>query len=246
MELDIQAVEKALSEITRDKDPVKWSSLMNMKGMILRNQGDYKAAESTFISALYVDDPILKCKVLINYAQTEFLKKDITRALQVVDKVFEVAKANKKANLNPYLGFAHLLKGQILYMHRDDKSAINEFLKAEFFFEVAKNIRGVGLACLEVARVHIKAKTMTHAWNFLRKAENFLRKLGDEEKLGVALCKGIALYYSDKAEEAMAILMEACKEQGMDSGKYRYLIDEILDAYLDTHGRMLMYQQSLM
>ncbi|MDP2167325.1 MAG: hypothetical protein Q8J64_03220 [Thermodesulfovibrionales bacterium] len=246
MKLDLETVEKTLEAVKRETDPVKWSSLMNIKGMLLRNKGDFKGAESAFISALYVDDAVLKCKILINYATTEFLKKDMVRAIQVIDRFFELAKANKKLQLNLFLGYAHLLKGEITYHRGDEKAALSEFKKAEFFFEGTTDARGVGLSCLEIARIHIKGRNLTTAWNFLRRAEVFLSRLGNEEKLGIAVCKGIALYYSDKADEAMALMDAAYREAGIDRGAYRYVMDEVLDVYLDTGWRMLNSQQSLM
>ena len=244
MELELSAVEKTLEAVKREAEPSKWSSLMNIKGVIHRNKGEFKEAESAFIGALYVDDVMLKCKILINYAMTEVLKKDASRALQVIDRLFELIKANKKLQLNRYTGYAHLLKGQLYHLKKDEKPALAEYMKAEFFFEVAADARGVGLSCLEVARIHIKSRNLTTAWNFLRKAESYLSRLGDEEKFGVAICKATALYYSNKADEAMAIMNSAYREMGEESD-YRYVIDEVLDAYLDNRWRMAQSQQSL-
>jgi len=81
MQSELEFVEKSLSVVTKEKDPFKWASLMNIKGVLYRNQGNFKEAESAFISALFIDNVVLKCKILINYAMTEFLKKDIIRAL---------------------------------------------------------------------------------------------------------------------------------------------------------------------
>jgi len=245
MQSELELIEKSLSKITKEKEPFKWASLMNIKGVLYRNQGNFKEAESAFISALFIDDIVLKCKILINYAMTEFLKKDIVRALQVLERLFEIIKANKKLNLNLFLGYGHLLRGQLYHLKKDEKTAISEFMKAEFFFELAADPRGVGLSCLEITRVHIKSKNITTAWNFLRKAENFLSRLGDEEQFGVALCKAIALYYSNRAEEAWKILDAAYRASGQES-EYRYVIDEVLDAYLDAHWRMAQAQQALM
>lgn len=246
MDVDLNTIEKALQSTDRQKDPGKWSGLMNIKGMILRNNGQYKEAESAFISALYVDDVPLKCKILINYAQTNLLKRNTGKALELIERVFELAKANKRIPLDLFLGYAHLLKGQIFYSMNDDKQALNEFRKAEFYFEGTADIRGVGFSCLEIARVHIKGKNLTVAWNFLRKAENFLSRLGDEEKIGVAVCKGIALYYAGKEAEAMALLKEEVYNVKGEFGKGLYLIDEILDTYLDMRNRLLQYQHALM
>lgn len=243
--MELELIEKSLSSVSKENSPYKWASLMNIKGVLHRNQGDFKEAESAFISALFVDDVVLKCKILINYAMTEFLKKDIIRALQVLDRLFEIIKANKKLNLNLYLGYGHLLRGQIYHLKKEEKAAVAEFMRAEFFFEIAADPRGVGLSCLEITRAHIKSKNITAAWNFLRKAENFLSRLGDEEQFGVALCKAIALYYSNKAEEAWKILDAAYRASGKES-EYKYVIDEVLDAYLDTHWRMSQAQQALM
>lgn len=244
MELELATIEKNLQKVTREAEPLKWSYLMNIKGVLLRNQGLYKEAESAFVSALFVDDVVLKCKILINYAMTEFLKKDIGRALQILDRLFELIRANKKLRLELYTGYGHLLKGQIFHIKKDDKAALTEFMKAEFFFEISADARGAGLSSLEIARIHLKNKNLTTMWNFLRKAESYLSRLGNEEQFGVALCKAIALYHSNKADEAMAIMHAAYKEMGQESG-YRYVLDEVLDAYLDNRWRMAQSQESL-
>ncbi|MBI4822750.1 MAG: hypothetical protein HY805_00745 [Nitrospirae bacterium] len=243
---DLETIEQTLKSVNRQADPARWSKLMNMKGVALTEKGLYREAESAFISVLYVDDVPLKCKALINFAKTNFLKKDTTKAIELINRVFELVKANKKLPLNLYLGYAHLVKGQISYAMSNEKQAMGDFMKAEFFFESTNDIRGVGLSCLEIARIHIKSKNLTTAWNFLRKAENFLNKLGEEEKLGVAVCKGIALYYSGKEQEAMAFLRDEVYGAREDFGKGLYLIDDILDVYLDMHSRMSQYQQALM
>jgi len=246
MDLDLDTIEKVLQSIDRHKDPVRWSTLMNMKGIILSDKEQYKEAESAFIGALSVDDIPLKCKILINYAKTNLFKKNTSKSLELVERLFELVKSSKKTSLNIFLGYGHLLKGHILYLgKRDEKQALGDFKKAEFYFEGTADIRGVGLSCLEIARIHIKSRNLTTAWNFLRKAENFLSKLGDEEKLGVAVCKAIAMHYAGKEMEAMALLREVYKERE-EFGKGQYLIDEILDIYLDTRTRMLQYQQALM
>lgn len=243
---DLEAIESLLQPVDRQKDPVRWSTLMNMKGIILRNKGQFKEAESAFISALSVDDIPLKCKILINFAKTNFFKNNISKALELLERLFDLAKTNKRIPLNLFLGYGYLLKGQILYLNRkDEKQALSEFKKSEFYFEGTTDFRGVGLSCLEIARIHIKNRNLTVAWNFLRKAENFLNRLGDEEKLGVAICKSIALHYAGKEMESMAMLREVYNEEE-EFGKGQYLMSEILDIYLDTRSRMLQYQQALM
>ncbi len=216
---------------------------MNMKGMVLRNSGQIKEAEQAFISALYVEDAPLKCKILINYAKTSFLKKDPVKALDLIARVFELAKTKKIPNI--LLGYAHFLRGQVFYHGNDEKQALTEFKKAEFYFEAGANVRGVGLACMEIARIHIKSKNLTTAWNFLRKSESYLSKLGDEERLGVTICKSIALYHTGKESEAMALLRDEVYKEKDHFGKGYYLLDEILDVYLDVRTTMIQYQSSL-
>lgn len=245
MDIDLETIEKSLKSINRQTEPVKWSKLMNMKGMVLSNKGLYKEAEGAFISALYTDDVLLKCKVLINYAMTNFLKKDMTKALELTERLFELQKANKKLPLNLLLAHTHYLRGEIYYSTNAQKQALSEFMKAEYFFEVSADIKGVGLSCLEIARIHIKNKNLTAVWNFLRKAENFLARLGAEEKLGVAVCKGIALYYSGKETEAMTFLKEEVYPVKEEFGKGIYLIDEILDIYLNINAHARQYHDIL-
>lgn len=244
--LDIDAIEKVIQSTDRQKDPVKWSALMNMKGVILSNKSQFKEAESAFISALSVEDIALKCKILINYAKTNFFKNNTSKALELVERLFDLIKASRKPSLNIFMGYGHLLKGRISYLvKKDEKEALNDFKRAEFYFEGTADVRGVGLACLEIARIHIKSQNLTTAWNFLRKAENFLVRLGEEEKLGVGICKAIALHYSGKEMEAMALLKEVYSEVE-EFGKGQYLIHEILDIYLDSRAKMLQYQHALM
>ncbi|MBI4691234.1 MAG: hypothetical protein HY754_13370 [Nitrospirae bacterium] len=246
MNLDLGSIEKLLETVDRQKDPIRWSTLMNMKGIILSNNGQYKEAESAFISAVYVDDPTLKCKVLVNFAKNNLSKNNISKAMELLDRLFDLVKTSKKPSLNLYLGYGHLLRGRIFYLgKKDEKQALNEFKKAEFFFEGTADVRGVGLACLEIARIHVKSRNLTTAWNFLRKAESYLIRLGDEEKLGVAVCKAIALHYSGKEMEAMELLRTVYNEIE-DFGKGQYLVTEILDVYLDSRSKMLQYQQALM
>jgi len=244
--LDLDAVEKILQTIDRQKDPVKWSTMTNIKGVILSSKSQFKEAESAFISALYVDDIPLKCKILINYAKSNFFKKNVIKALELLDRVSELANTNKRIPLDLYLGYGHLLKGQILYLEKkDEKQALTEFKRAEHYFEGRADLRGVGLSCLEIARIHIKNRNLTTAWNFLRKAENFLVRLGEEEKLGVGICKAIALHYSGKEIEALELLRGVYTEVD-EFGKGQYLVHEILDIYLDSRARNVRYQQTLM
>lgn len=242
-ELDV--VEKSLQSLRKEDNPLKWAKLMNIKGMLLGGKGIYKEAEGAFIDALSVADIELKCKILINYAKIRFFNNDIKGALEILGKVFEITKAVRQSLYNLYLGYAHLLRGQIFYFTKRDKDALGEFRKAEFYFEGCADLRGAGLSCLESARIYVKSKNLTTAWNFLRKSEGFLRRLGDEERFGVAVCKGVALHFSGKEEEALAVLREVY-EKGEGLGEGYYTMDEVLDAYLNTRSRMLQYQKALM
>ncbi len=245
LETELQMIEKSLNSIRKDDNPVGWSKLMNMKGVILMNLGRYKEAEDAFQKAASVADENLKAKILMNYAKLNFFIKDMNRAIDLLRRVFEVSKGSKHTELNLILGYAHLLKGQIFYVTKDDKSALNEFKKAEFYFEGSADLKGVGISCMEIARIHIKNKNLTTAWNYLRKSENCLSKFGSEENLGVAVCKGVALYYAGREDEAQVILRRAYDENP-EFGKGRYMLYEILDAYLDTRSRFLSSQKALM
>ncbi len=64
--------------------------------------------------------------------------------------------------------------------------------------------------------------------------------------MGVAVCKGIALYYGGKEKEAMTMLKEEVYSISEEFGRGLYLIDEILDIYLDTREKIRQYQDVLM
>lgn len=240
---DLDTVEQMLKGVKMQENLSKWAKLMNLKGVVLCNLSRYDEADKTFMSALKSDDPLLRSKILINFSKVNFLTKNVKRALELVNKVFEYSKQTKKFP-DELLGYAHLLRGQIFNIAKDEKQALTEFRRAEYFFEVGANPLGVGLSCLEIARIHIKNQALNVAWNFLRKSELFLNKLGMEEKLGVYICKAVALYYSGKGPEAQALLNEVYDERS-DMGKGMHTIDEIIDAYLDTRSRMLRYQKAL-
>lgn len=244
-EIELAAIESSLKGLSRATDPMKWARLMNLKGLVLTNAQRYQDAAAAFNEALKLEDPAFKSKVYLNFAKIFFFTKDSKRALELLSRLFENSKAVKKFP-EELLGYAHLLRGQIYNIIKDEKLSQAEFRKAEYFFEVGANPLGVGLACLEIARLHIKNESLGVAWNFLRKSELFLNKLGDEEKLGVYICKAVALYYSGKGDEAMELL-KSVYETHTDSvmGKGLHTIDEIIDAYLDTRSRMLQYQKAL-
>ena len=120
-DFDLDSIEKLLQSVDRQRDPVRWSTLMNMKGVILQNKGLFKESESAFISALSVDDIPLKCKILINFAKTNFFKNNIIKALELIERLFDLAKGNKRIPLNLFLGYGHLLRGQIFYLSKKDE-----------------------------------------------------------------------------------------------------------------------------
>jgi tetratricopeptide (TPR) repeat protein len=245
IEDELDMIEKNLLSVNKAANPLGWAKLMNIKGVLLVNAGRYKEAEPVFYAALASADEILRAKIFINAAKLNFFIKDLNRASDLIKRVFELQKDNKRIRLEFLLGYAHLLRGQIFSASGDMKNALNEFKKAEYFFEGSADLRGVGISCMEVARIHIKNKNLTTAWNYLRKSENCLSKLGSEENLGVIVCKGVALYYAGKEEEAQAMLKKAY-EENPELGQGRYMIYEILDAYLDTRSRLIHYQKALM
>jgi tetratricopeptide (TPR) repeat protein len=242
--LDLEAVEQLAKAVRPEENLVKWARLMNLKGVVLCNLNRYEEAAKTFLDALKVSDAVLKSKIYINFSKVFFFTKNTNRALDLVSKVFELSKTDRKFPPE-LLGYAHMLRGQIYNLVKDEKLSLAEFRKAEYFFEVGANPRGVGLACLEIARIFIKRQDMNTAWNFLKKSELFLNKVGAEEKLGVYICKAVALYYSGKGDEAIRLLDELYEEKA-ELGKGTNTIDEIIDAYLDTRTRMVQYQTALM
>jgi len=242
-DLDLGTLEQLITGIDREKNPAKWAQLMNLKGVVLSNLNEFKAAEKAFMEAMKGADTLLKSKIFINSAKLYFLGKNTSRALEIIGKLFETAKEDRKFP-RELLGYAHLLRGQIYNVIKDEKQALGEFRKAEYYFEDAANPLGVGLACLEIARTHIKKESMQTAWNFLKKSEMFLSRLGVEEKLGVYVCKAVALYYQGDEQGALKLLEEVYHERS-DMGRGLHTVDEIIDAYLDTRSRMLQYQKAL-
>jgi tetratricopeptide (TPR) repeat protein len=244
LEAELKIIDSTLRGLSMEAAPLKWGSLMNLKAVLLRNLERYREAEQAFLQALKLkEQPEHRAKVLINLAKLYFFKGEHARALEVLGKVFELAKAQKRFPME-LQGYAHLLRGQAYNRLKDEQKALAEFRKAEYFFEGGADARGVGLACLELARHFIKAQDLKTAWNFLKKAEMFLQRLGAEERLGVAICKAVALYYSGKEQEAMELL-KGLYEEHQDMGKGLHTIDEIIDAYLSTRSRMLQYQKAL-
>lgn len=242
---DFDAVEKSLQSVNRKEKPLHWAELMNIKGVLLRDRGLYDESGKVFREALPYADDTLKCKMFINNAKSHFFAGRNDVALRVAEEVFKLCKDNRRLSNSVFMAYTHLLRGQIFYSKGDEKTALNEFKRAEFYFENCIDSRGVGLSCLEIARIHIKTKNLTTAWNFLRKGESFLRMLGAEEKLGVAVCKGVALYFAGKHEEALAV-MEGVYDEREEFGQGRYTMEEVLDVYLDTRSRLRQYQSALM
>jgi tetratricopeptide (TPR) repeat protein len=241
---DLDTLEASIQALNKEEKPLEWARLMNMKGVILTSLAKYTQAGPVFNEAIPLADGPLKCKIFINYAKTNFFadKKDV--ALQLISRVFETAKGQKSRGINLLLGFAHMLRGQIFYQSKNEKTALTEFKKAEFFFDGEANLIGVGLACMEIARVHVNNKNLTTAWNYLKKSENCLRVFGAEENLGVSVCKAVALFYSGKEEEAQQLLKQAYKACN-EFGLAKYMLSEMLDAYLEIRSKSLHFQKNL-
>jgi tetratricopeptide (TPR) repeat protein len=241
---DLDTLESNIQALNKGENPLEWAKLMNIKGVILTSLNRYAEAGDVFNQAVPPADDLLKCKIFINYAKTNFFanKKDVS--LQLIGRVFETTKTRKPARANLMLGFAHMLRGQIFYHSKNEKTALTEFKKAEFFFDGEANLSGVGLACMEIARVHVNNKNMTTAWNYLKKSENCLRVFGAEESLGVSVCKAVALFHSSREEEAQQLLKEAYKACN-EFGLAKYMLSEMLDAYLDIRNRSIQFQKNL-
>jgi tetratricopeptide (TPR) repeat protein len=178
-DLDIDEVERLLRSVNEKTKPLEWATLMNVKGMLCRNEGFYEEAEDAFKDAKSLADDTLKSKIIINHAKSHFFAGRKDRALKISAEYFELCKENKKLARSIYTAYAHLLRGRIYYKKDDEKGALNELKKAEFYFENSSDTKGVALSCMELARVHLSAKNLTTAWNYLRKGENFLRMSGD-------------------------------------------------------------------
>lgn len=242
-DFDLGTVELLLNGVKKDENLPKWARLMNLKGVVLMNLGEYGEAEKCLVPALKNEDPVQKSKILINLSKVFLFTQKLPKALEMVGRVFEYAKMDRKFP-QELLGYAHMLRGQVYIAQKLLKQALAEFRKAEYFFEVGANPRGVGLACLEITRIYIKEQNLNTAWNFLRKSELFLNKVGIEEKLGIYICKAVALYYTGKGDKAIELLNDLYEEK-KELGQGTNTIDEIIDAYLDTRSRMIQYQKAL-
>jgi len=241
---DLETLEADLSKVKMEDDPGEWARLMNIKGVLLMSGEKYQAAEEVFNKAIPPADNVLKCKIFINYSKSSFFARKPDLALQLVNRVFEIAKTCKRPHANILTGFAHLMRGQLFYRSKNDKAALTEFKKAEFFFEGEADLSGVGLSCMEVARVHVNNKNLPTAWHYLKKSENCLLRFGTEESLGVSVCKAVALFHSGREEEAEVLLKKAyaaCNEFGLA----RYMLSEMLDAYLDIRNKSIQFQKKL-
>ncbi len=241
---DLATVESDLSATSMEDNPSEWARLMNIKGVILTSLDRYTDAEEVFNRVVPSADNVLKCKIFINYSRNCLFagKRDI--ALQLINRVFETVKDCRRAQANTLTGFAHMLRGQLFYRSKNDKTALTEFKKSEFFFEAEADLSGVGLSCMEIARIHVNNKNLPTAWNYLKKSENCLLRFGPDESLGVSVCKAVALFHSGREEEAQALLKKAyaaCNEFGLA----KYVLSEMLDAYLDIRNRSIQFQTKL-
>lgn len=238
---DLDSIETGLLAITADKNPGEWAKLMNVKGILLTSLNKNSEASDVFNEALPRADDILKCKILLNNAKCDFYAERTDTALGLIATVFELARKQKGNAQNFFLANAHFLRAQIYYQMKKDKAtAINEFKMAEFYFEGIADLLGVGLSCMEIARIHIKNKYLRPVWNYLKKSEDCLRKFGLQENLGVMVCKAVALFHSAREEEAQALLREIYKLYD-EFGQGHYMIYQILDIYLDIHTRTRRY-----
>jgi tetratricopeptide (TPR) repeat protein len=212
-----------------------------MKGILLTSLQKSVDASDIFIQALPYADDILKCKILLNDAKNNFYASKNDEALALITNAGEFAKSLKGKGQDFFLAHCHFLRGQIYYQTKKDKAAaVNEFKMAEFFFEGLADLLGVGLSCMEIARIHIKNRYLRPVWNYLKKSEDCLRKFGVQENLGVMICKAVALFHSAREEEAQALLKEIYKLYD-EFGQGHYMIYQILDIYLDIHTRTSKY-----
>lgn len=233
---DLDATEMALRTISRESNPVDWAKLMNLKGITLMNMAKFMEAAASFAEAIPLADDVFKLKIHINFAKNSFLSKNTDQALQLLAIAFQILKANPRLQNNFIIGHAHMLRGQIYFSMKNNNKALGEFKMAEHFFECNTDLKAVGLSCMEISRIHINNKNMTTAWNYLRKSENCFRKFGEEEGLGISVCKAVALLHSAKEEEAQE-LMKKAYEKSKVFGMAKYVIYDVLDAYLDLRSR---------
>lgn len=229
---DLEAIETALRTLSKESNPEGWANMMNLKGITLMDMKKFKEADATFGEALRIADDAVKCKIYINFAKNCFFSKNMEQALKFLADAFKLLKINTRFQNNFIMGHAHMLRGQVYYRAKSDKKALTEFKMAEHFLERNADLMGVGLSCMEIARIHINNKNMSTAWNYLKKSENCFRNFGEDEAMGVSVCKAIALLHDSKPEEAQE-LMKKAYEKSNEFGMAKYVIYDILDAYLD-------------
>ena len=241
---ELNSTETILKSVSKEASPQKWAEMMNLKGIILLNLKRHKEAGDIFAQALSAAGDALKIKILINHAKSSYYAKNPEQALELLSRVFQLFKSAKKIPLNLFMAHAHMLRGQIFFHGKQEKKALADFRQAEFYFEAETDLKGVGLACMEIARIHINNKNMTTGWNYLKKSENCFRKFGDEESMGVAVCKATALLHAGREDEAQELLKKTY-ERVNEFGMARYMIYEVLDAYLDIRTRMPQFSVNL-
>jgi len=242
---DMESLDKALAASDKNADPVGWAKLMNNKGLILTGLDKLSEAEAAFMAAFPLADSPLKCKILLNSAKNKFLANMTEDALNQLNKIAPFAKACPRRQAGIFMGYTRLIKGEILYRGKHDKLALTEFKMSEHSFEGEADLAGVGVACMEIARVYINNKNLSMAWPFLTKSENCLAKFGTEESLGVVVCKAVALYYEGKEMEAESLLKHAYVNID-EFGFARYMVSEMLDAYLHIRLKSVRFQKNLM
>lgn len=221
--------------------PLAWATEMNNKGIGFMAQGKYAEAAGCFESAYTLADDFLKCRLLINSARSSFFGKEKTYALRMLDRAEWMLKSPDVREKQALSGHIHLLKGQIFYKANHDRPLVlKAFKTAEHAFDLAADLRGVGQACVEIVRVHINNRNMPVAWNYLQRGEACFERYDHREKLGVLICKAVALYYSSREIEAQRILQDIYKLYD-EFGQGRYPLSQILDVYLDIHSRSPQY-----
>ncbi len=242
---DLKSIDEALEACNKTANPVEWARLMNNKGLILISLDKFSDAEATFIAAFPQADSPLKCKILLNSAKNNLLANNTENALKQLNKIAPLAKECPRRQATLFTGYTRLIKGEALYRAKNDKLALAEFKMAEYSFEGEADLSGVGISCMEIARVHINNKNLTIAWPFLKKSESCLAKFGPDESLGVVVCRAVALYYDGKEEEAEALLKKAY--MGIDEfGFARYMVSEMLDAYLYIRLKSVRFQKNFL
>lgn len=233
---DLETTEAALRALSRENSPGGWADMMNLKGITLMNMKKFREAEQCFTEALPVADDEIKCKLYINFAKNNFFTKNWEQALKLLASAFHLLKTIPRLQSNFTMGHAHMLRGQIYFKSKNDKKALGEFKMAEYFLERDADLMGVGLSCMEIARIHINSKNMSTAWNYLKKSENCFRNFGADAAMGVSVCRAVALLHSAREEEAQA-LMKKAYENSSEFGMARYVIYDVLDAYLDIRSQ---------